>query len=410
MKRLLFSALLLAGIADAQINGAGQLGCSGAPVTGSAWTSGTSVNATQALLTNVSAAAALVQLTQTTTLTGGAATFELSWDGGTSWTTASTAILLNPVTLATLTNPYTFQASTNIQYFIQLSGASNLRVRLSTVITGTGSVTPVTTAICGNPASTATISGTVSVAGVGTAGTPNANVETMQGITGGTPLPAQGSLGDNGTSGTTNRIGTLPAISQSVMPSAETAGRDAALRVDLHGNLFTASVPSGLATFGASKLGLVPAATPTDIAVLSGNASNTVIPIYVSVSCTQTTAGIVDIQLYVRTTADTSGTSTGSPSSIAYDQNNSAAVSSVLTYTANPTVNDGTNRPVDAQKLGVMAAATATPSDIYVWRPSMGQSVVLRGTAQQLAVNLNAVTLTGGSCSVVYRWIETTGL
>lgn len=383
MRQLLISVLLFAGTAYAQINGAGQLGCSGAPVTGSAWTSGTSSNATQSLLTNTSAAAALVQLTQTTTLTGGAATFELSWDGGTNWTTASTSVLLNPVTLATLTNPYTFQASTNIQYFVQLSGASNFRVRLSTVITGSGSVTPVTTALCGSPPSSATIVGTVVTAG---------------------------GLSDNGAAGAANRVGTLPAIAQSVMPSAETAGRDAALRVDLHGNLFTSLIPSGIATFGASKLGLVPAATPTDIAVLSGNASNTVIPIYVSVSCTQTTAGIIDLQLYVRTTADSSGTSTGSPSSIAYDQNNSAAVSAVLTYTANPTVNDGTNRPVDAQKLGVMAPATATPSDIYVWRPSMGQSVVLRGTAQQLAINLNAVTLTGGSCNVVYRWIETTGL
>jgi hypothetical protein len=44
-----------------------------------------------------------------------------------------------------------------------------------------------------------------------------------------------------------------------------------------------------------------------------------------------------------------------------------------------------------------------------VWRPTFGQSVTLRGTAQQIAVNLNSVTLTGGTCNVTFRWVETTG-
>jgi hypothetical protein len=166
----------------------------------------------------------------------------------------------------------------------------------------------------------------------------------------------------------------------------------------------------GTPTYASSKLGLVPAASPTDIAVLSGNATNSVLPVYVSLSCLQTTAGIIDVQLLLRTTADTAGTSTGSPTSFPMDQNNAAAVSSVLTYTANPTVNDGTSRVIDAQKLGVMAAATAVPSDIYIWRPTFGQSVVLRGTDQQLAINLNAVTLTGGSCNITYRWLEVAGI
>lgn len=170
-------------------------------------------------------------------------------------------------------------------------------------------------------------------------------------------------------------------------------------------------VPS-FQTYGAAKTGLAPASAATDIAVLSGNATNTVVPTLVTMSCTQTTAGIVDVQLLIRTTADSAGTSTGSPTTFPLDQSNSAAVSSVLTYTANPTVNDGTARLIDSQKLGVLAAATASPADLYIWRPSigLGQSVVLRGTAQQLAVNLNGATVTGGSCDIRYQWIETTGL
>jgi hypothetical protein len=163
-------------------------------------------------------------------------------------------------------------------------------------------------------------------------------------------------------------------------------------------------------TYAASKTGLVPASSATDIAVLSGNATNTVIPTYVSLSCTQTTAGITPVQLFGRTTANSGGTSTGSPTTFPLDQNNTAAVSSVLTYTANPTVNDGTARLIDSQNVGMMATSTAVPNDIYIWRPKMGQSVVLRGAAQQLALNLDGQTVSGGSCSVSFQWIEATGL
>jgi hypothetical protein len=174
---------------------------------------------------------------------------------------------------------------------------------------------------------------------------------------------------------------------------------------------FFASFPaSQVATYSASKVGLATVATPTDIAVLSGNATNTVVLTGVNLSCTQTTAGIIDVRLLLRTTADSGGTSTGSPASYSMDSNNSTAVSSVLTYTANPTVNDGTDRVIDSAKVGVMAAATAVPNDMYIWRPTMGQTLVLRGTAQQAALNLNGVTLTGGSCDIRYTWMEIAGL
>lgn len=172
----------------------------------------------------------------------------------------------------------------------------------------------------------------------------------------------------------------------------------------------TATLPAkGAASYAAAKTGLASAASATDIAVLSGNATNTVVVSKVVVSCTQTTAGIITLQLMIRTTADSGGTSTGSPSSFPLDQNNSAASSSVLTYTANPTVNDGTNRLIDSVLIGCMATGTASPNDIYIWTPPPGQSVVLRGTAQQLAVNLNGSTVTGGSFNIRYQWMELGG-
>lgn len=221
-------------------------------------------------------------------------------------------------------------------------------------------------------------------------------------------VSAVGTLSDNGASATTNRVAMLPGIARSAFPSAATAGRDAALTLGTHGEALAAAVPStSLSTYRAVKTGLAPAASATDIAVLSGNGTTQVLPTRVTLSCTQTTAGIQDVQLLIRTTADSGGTSTGSPTSFPLDQSNSAANSAVLTYTANPTINDGTARLIDSQKVGMLAPATAGANDIYIWDArAMGQTVRLNGTAQQLALNLNGTTISGASCDVSYQWIE----
>ncbi len=114
---------------------------------GTAWSSGTSSGTfqyptgttTSGQLTG--AAGFIVQLDQTTTLTGGAVTFQGTFDN-TNWVTIPTAQVLNPATYAQLTNPYSFVASTNQPFLIVVSGYVNIRADLSTAITGTGTVTP----------------------------------------------------------------------------------------------------------------------------------------------------------------------------------------------------------------------------------------------------------------------------
>jgi hypothetical protein len=146
-----------------------------------------------------------------------------------------------------------------------------------------------------------------------------------------------GVAADNGQAAATNRVPILPAIALATPPAAATTGRDAALLTDLHRIQYTSQMPTDVASYVASKQGLASAASATDIAVLSGNASNTVIVTKIMVSCTQTTAGIIDLILLKRSTADTAGTSTGSPTTVPLDSSNAAGSSSVLTYTANPT-------------------------------------------------------------------------
>jgi hypothetical protein len=163
-------------------------------------------------------------------------------------------------------------------------------------------------------------------------------------------------------------------------------------------------------TYRAAKQGLVPVASATDIAVLSGSASKVIRVTRVEVSGIATTILNTSVQLLLRTTADSGGTSTGSPTTFPLDQNAPTATGVVLTYTANPTVNDGTARPIGTYKTLFNIAAPAAGSEstrlVVEFGNRPAQAVVLRGTAQQLAVNLNGVSVSGGSIDVAFEWSE----
>lgn len=152
LRRILIGLLILLSpsIINAQVSGVGQLGCSGTPISGTGWTSGTANNSTQPLLTNTSAIALLIQLTQTSTITGGAITFQYAPDGSTFISIPVTQVL-NPDTGVQLSNPYTLVASTNQQFLLLLNGKTNVQLKLTSAILGSATVTPFTTSLCTLP-------------------------------------------------------------------------------------------------------------------------------------------------------------------------------------------------------------------------------------------------------------------
>ncbi|HZR27907.1 MAG TPA: hypothetical protein VFA71_03935 [Terriglobales bacterium] len=231
---------------------------------------------------------------------------------------------------------------------------------------------------------------------------------------GGAPWSVVGTLSSNGAAAAANRIGTLDGIAQTDYNNgtAATQGRDVAPNIGTDGLLWTASLPAMRpASYHASAI-VTPAATATDIASMPGNATNTVLVTGIRVSCTQTTAGIVNLSILMRTSADTAGTAV-TTTIHKDDQNFGAASSAPKTWTANPT--KGTlEAMIDAAKVGCMATGTATPNDVYIspaWWKQKPQ--VLRGTAQEIEVNLGApidgagTTVTGGSFIITFEWIET---
>lgn len=160
-------------------------------------------------------------------------------------------------------------------------------------------------------------------------------------------------------------------------------------------------IDSYKATYSVGGNGLVPPASCTDLIVLTGSATKTVRVTRIEVSGIATTILDTTVRLLLRTTADSGGTAVA-VAPYAHDQTNAGATAAVATYAGGlPTVNDGTNRIVRASKLlfNLSAPAAGSESGRLMWdfgdRP--GQAFVLRGITQQLAINLNGVSVSGGS-------------
>lgn len=168
-----------------------------------------------------------------------------------------------------------------------------------------------------------------------------------------------------------------------------------------------APIDGGKVTYRASITALASAASCTDLLTITGSASKTIRITRLEVSGQQTTAAAAQVVVLKRSTANSAGTSTA-PTAVPHDSNSPAASATIAAYTANPT----TGTLVGNLYVGyVFLAATATAtvgSDKLVLdygnRPA--QAIVLRGTTQVLAVNLNGVTVTGGAFDINLEWTE----
>lgn len=184
----------------------------------------------------------LVHLVQTTTITGGAVAFEITYDN-VNWIGVSADCVIDPTstTLATISLPYTLQANTNKGFLILAKGAQGLRIKLSTAITGTGSVTPNYALLAYNAVqqTTAVQSGTWTVQPGNTQNTTPWKVD-GSGVT----QPVNGTVTANAGSGTF-------AISASSLPLPTGAATESTLAKLPVGQGSTTSGQSGSLTQGA---------------------------------------------------------------------------------------------------------------------------------------------------------------
>lgn len=267
---------------------------------------------------------------------------------------------------------------------------------------------------------TAWTSGTITITAVGTGGgvqSPHTSVAAVVGAVD-TELPVAAALADNTANPTVPGVGSfcmvwdgatwdrMPGTSAAgtkVQPATGGAGAvDAttsrvAIATDANAVTFGAS---SLATYAVAAVGLAPAATATDIFEIAGSGTKTIKVWGIQISGTATAAGAYDIVVLKRSTANTGGTST-TPALVTHDSNDAAATAVVKAYTVNPTTGTLVGN-VKVVKATVTTAAGAIPNVPTFINFAQGaeKPIVLRGVAQSLCINLNGVTMTGGSLDI----------
>jgi hypothetical protein len=191
------------------------------------------------------------------------------------------------------------------------------------------------------------------------------------------------------------------------LPTAAATGQRVPIQTDINGRQLVVNSPiDGQRASYSMSATVTTAATATDVVTITGSATKTVRVTLIRVSGLATTAITTPVLLIKRSAANTGGTS-AALTAVPHDSNNAAATATGLSYTANPT---GLGAAVGTMRQDRLTfAVTASTADApLVWdfgaRPS--QAVVLRGTTQVLAVNLNSTTITGGSISIDIEWTE----
>lgn len=160
------------------------------------------------------------------------------------------------------------------------------------------------------------------------------------------------------------------------------------------------------ATYSASVVALATVTSATDVFTLTGSATKTIRLTQVRVSGTiDTAAQYVNLALNKHSAANTGGTS-ASITPIPHDSSDVAASATVLSYTANPTIGTSLGT-VETSRYFAALSGTAAPTTERVWDYTTrnGRGIVLRGVAQQVALNLGT-TANSGVFNISIEWTE----
>ena len=190
-----------------------------------------------------------------------------------------------------------------------------------------------------------------------------------------------------------------------VVAGLDSNGSPQSARAD--GKSFGVSTNGTRATFHYVAQDVTPVATATDVVVLSGSASKVIRVTKVSVVGTATAASIYDHYIVKRTTANTGGTST-TKTAAQSDSNDAAQTATLSLYTANPTT--GTGVTVEGNKTYLSASATpgaAALPYVYTFGTRNDKAIVLRGTAESLAINFGGQAVpSGANLYLSIEWTE----
>lgn len=163
------------------------------------------------------------------------------------------------------------------------------------------------------------------------------------------------------------------------------------------------------ATFSTSVY-LTPASSATDIMELVGSATKTIRIRRVLINGIATTSVNAPV-LIVKRVARDDGNAAIVPIT-AYDTNSptgqNTATAVVEKYTANPTEpSSAANTIIIAERFVLLGNLTTATSQFWdMFFGTQGSNIILRGTSETLAINLDTRTYAGATINVVVEWTE----
>jgi hypothetical protein len=170
-------------------------------------------------------------------------------------------------------------------------------------------------------------------------------------------------------------------------------------------------------TYSAIWIGLAPAASTTDIICISASSTKTVRLQSLSISGSAGTTLSLPVTVLRRATLDSGGTAASTTANPANtigkrDTGNGTASATLISYTANPTINDTSPTYLDSAQLAISLTTMATVSipvrfDWAKDTENLLQAPTLTlGSTQQICANLNSTSLASGLLTGSITWTE----
>lgn len=214
---------------------------------------------------------------------------------------------------------------------------------------------------------------------------------------------------DTASSGLNGRLQRIAQRLTSLIAATPASLTDTQLRatpVPISGTVTTAPGAATAVTYSASIVNLAVVTGATDFFTLTGSASKTIKITSITISGSAAAAVVVPVLVIRRSAANTAGTST-TPTVVPYDSTFAAGTAVARAYTTNPSALGAVVGTIYTQKIGLPLTSGPTPVVVNAdFGPSFAAPIVLRGTAELLALNLNATAVTTASMNITIEWIE----
>ena len=167
------------------------------------------------------------------------------------------------------------------------------------------------------------------------------------------------------------------------------------------------------ASYAATAVGFVPAASATDVSCINGAAGKVIRIQMIRVSGSAGTLVNVPVPIRKNASLDTPGnfaTGTAAPTPYALDSNFAIAVASTSAFTSNPTINDTAPGITDSGILPLSLTGTTGITAPYLLfdytERNFMAAPILRSAAQLVCVNFTTTSVSSGVVNITWRWTE----